>query len=63
MVKLGRLASVGNVDEIVDCLASVVEDDKFKGEMHQKEIMINDLLNRRVVAKIWQDYINKVAKK
>ena len=63
MIKSGKLASVGNVDEIVSHLEAVVEDDRLKREMHQKEITINDLLNRRVVANLWQNYINKIVKK
>ena len=63
IVKTGKIAPVGNVDEIEARLEEVIENDKLKKEMHQKEITINDLLNRRVVAKLWQDYMNRVVKR
>lgn len=60
MLNTGRLATVGNVDEIVEHLDIVVENQELKADMHNKEIKINDLLNRKAVVQLWEDYIKMI---
>ena len=55
----GKLVNIGNVDEIVSALTSIIENDTESYALGNNATQLYEKLNVSIISKEWINYINK----